>query len=169
MLPKYRFFRLNDFLCPPLHPPRDGYLRHLKAERAIAKTNKRVIDRLRQSSNPIKLDLGSGPTPGADGWTTVDLTHGCDLRLDISVPLPFGENEVAEIYASHVLEHFHYRDLIRILADWHRVLRPAGPIRVAVPDARIWIKAYTSDDRFDEALSTASTRQRYITIPAVFL
>ena len=128
------------------------FLRDLKTERAVAKANERVINRRRQSGNPIKLDMGAGLDSRVNGWTTVDLAPGCDLRLDLSEPLPLGENQVDEIYASHLLEHFNYRDLMKMLADWHRVLRPAGRIRVAVPNARIFINAYVSDDRFDQAL-----------------
>ena len=110
-----------------------------------------MIDRLRQSGSPIKLDLGAGPDSRMDGWTTVDLASGGDLRVDLLDPLPLRENEVDEIYASHLLEHFDYRDLMKMLADWHRVLRHGGRLRVAVPNARIFINAYVSDDRFDEA------------------
>ena len=38
------------------------------------------------------------------------------------------------IYASHVLEHFGRHAFRAPLLEWHRVLRPGGVLRLAVPD-----------------------------------
>ena len=53
-----------------------------------------------------------------------DLRHG----------LPFESNVADFIFCSHVLEHFHREDAERLLREMHRVLKPHGRIRVAVPD-----------------------------------
>jgi predicted SAM-dependent methyltransferase len=110
------------------------------------------MDRLRQSDAPIRLELGSGPKKGTNGWTTVDLAGHCDLQLDLAEPLPFRDAEVAEIYSSHLLEHFDYRDLVKLLAECHRVLRPEGRFKAVVPDARIYVNGYVREEPFDEAL-----------------
>jgi predicted SAM-dependent methyltransferase len=48
---------------------------------------------------------------------------------------PFDDRTVAEIYASHVLEHLGYkRDLPAALHEFHRVLVPGGTLRISVPD-----------------------------------
>jgi predicted SAM-dependent methyltransferase len=40
-----------------------------------------------------------------------------------------------EIYASHVAEHFDYRDqLLATLKEWRRVLMPGGSLYLSVPD-----------------------------------
>jgi hypothetical protein len=52
--------------------------------------------------------------------------------------LDYPEDSVDEIRASHVLEHFSHREVGDVLNDWHRVLKPGGRLRVAVPDFE-WI------------------------------
>jgi predicted SAM-dependent methyltransferase len=55
--------------------------------------------------------------------------------LDLS---RFADDTFTELYASHVLEHFDYRaELIGALAEWRRVLRPGGVLRLSVPDLDI--------------------------------
>ncbi len=50
----------------------------------------------------------------------------------------FDNNTFAEIYASHVVEHFDYkRELLHTLKEWRRVLRPGGKLYVSVPDMDI--------------------------------
>src|SRR5205807_1511865 len=63
----------------------------------------------------IKLNLGSGPVKGRDGWLTVDQYEGVDIQWDLNSALPFPDGSVSQIYSSHVLEHFYYRDLTRLL------------------------------------------------------
>ncbi len=47
----------------------------------------------------------------------------------------FSDETFAEIYASHVLEHFDYAgELDTALKEWCRVLRPDGKLYVSVPD-----------------------------------
>jgi predicted SAM-dependent methyltransferase len=80
----------------------------------------------------VKLNLGSGPAKLA-GWCNVDADASAlpDLHADIA-HLPFEDESVEEIYASHVLEHFDYRE--PVLEEWRRVLVPGGQITVIVPD-----------------------------------
>jgi SAM-dependent methyltransferase len=48
--------------------------------------------------------------------------------------LPF-ESAIADfIFCSHVLEHFHRADAEKLLREMHRVLKPGGRVRIAVPD-----------------------------------
>jgi predicted SAM-dependent methyltransferase len=47
----------------------------------------------------------------------------------------FADGTFAQLYASHVLEHFDYKDAIAaVLREWHRVLKPGGILCVSVPD-----------------------------------
>lgn len=52
----------------------------------------------------------------------------------------FADNSVAEIYASHVLEHFYYglnNELLNTLSEWHRVLQPGGRLYISVPNLQV--------------------------------
>ena len=64
--------------------------------------------------------------------------------------LPFDDNSVQVLYASHVLEHVSYNYdlhnerpvLFETLKEWKRVLKPNGILYVAVPDANFNQKKY---------------------------
>ena len=61
----------------------------------------------------------------------------------------FDDNSVDLIYASHVLEYFDRQEVIKVLKEWQRVLRPGGVLRLAVPDfdsmARLYIEGTPLD------------------------
>ncbi|MEK6285221.1 MAG: methyltransferase domain-containing protein [Acidobacteriota bacterium] len=81
-----------------------------------------------------------------------DITGGGDIRLDLTQSIPFPDNSVELIYSSHVLEHFSYPiPMIHLLRECHRILKPGGTLRVAVPDARIFLNAYVDPGSFDKA------------------
>jgi predicted SAM-dependent methyltransferase len=64
-----------------------------------------------------------------------------DVR-DLSF-LPDGAADL--VYASHVLEYFDRVEAPEVLHEWRRVLRPAGVLRVAVPDFEALAAVYTRD------------------------
>jgi predicted SAM-dependent methyltransferase len=71
------------------------------------------------------------------GWEVLDaiaaghVDHVGNAR-DLS---RFADGTFVQVYASHVLEHFDYRDEIAaVLKEWHRVLTPGGTLCVSVPD-----------------------------------
>jgi hypothetical protein len=74
------------------------------------------------------LNIGSGRTtlPGFEPWDIKDRKPG--------FPLGVPDNSIGEIYASHVLEHFSWRETQAVLSDWFRALEPGARCRVAVPD-----------------------------------
>jgi len=80
----------------------------------------------------MKLNLGAGMQQIA-GWTTVDLDP--DMHPDIVGDiehLPFEDNSIDEIYASHCLEHVPYDS--PALSEWFRVLKRGAVCTVIVPD-----------------------------------
>src|ERR1051326_2208138 len=64
---------------------------------------------------------------GAD-WQVSPLVH------DLSQPLPFAENSISAVYASHVLEHLYRSQAVALLSECKRVLKPGGVLRLVVPD-----------------------------------
>lgn len=78
---------------------------------------------------PIKLDLGAGEIV-PEGFTPLGRGHnGSEIY-----PLPYADNSVDVIRASHVLEHFPHRQVDDVLKEWIRALKPGGILRIAVPD-----------------------------------
>jgi hypothetical protein len=76
----------------------------------------------------MKLNVGAGGLPLV-GYTPVDRKLGSE-----AYPLAYPDGSAEEIRASHVLEHFDWRTVPKVLADWYRVLKPGGILKVAVPD-----------------------------------
>ena len=113
-----------------------------------ASTLSKAVNALR-TTREIKIEIGSGPVKGRNGWLTIDQTDEADLNWDLNQPLPFPDNSIAMIYSSHVLEHFYYRELTRLLADCCRVLKSGGVFSVCVPDASKYVRAYTNPESLD--------------------
>lgn len=88
-----------------------------------------------------QLEIGSGPTRRTD-WLTLDMCKGADIFWDLRRKTPFNESTFDRVYCSHVLEHFSYPDLKKLLFEVRRILRPNGEFLIAVPDASIYVDAY---------------------------
>jgi predicted SAM-dependent methyltransferase len=71
------------------------------------------------------------------GWEILDVNAGPHVdHVGNAVDLArFADGSFTEVYASHVLEHFDYKeDLLTALREWHRILAPGGVLRLSVPD-----------------------------------
>lgn len=80
--------------------------------------------------NSICLDLGSGSNVKS-GYVGLDLrTSG----VDVFGKLPYSDNSVSKIWASHILEHESHRRTVEVLQEWRRVLVPNGIIEIVVPN-----------------------------------
>lgn len=101
----------------------------------------RVLLRAKQID---KLEIGAG-AKGRNGWVTLDL-YGADYIWDLRWTLPLRDASVGEVYSSHVMEHFSYPDLIRLLSEVRRVLKPGGVYKAAVPNAALYVDAYVKRD-----------------------
>lgn len=115
-----------------------------RLERRNIRLAKTMITNLLDKNEKIQIELGSQKF--REGWIIVDIGLGADLRLDLTNDLPFPDNTVTSIYSSHLLEHFSYTDMINLLKEIYRILKPEGTFSVAVPDASIFIQAYCTKD-----------------------
>ncbi len=90
-----------------------------------------------------KLNLGGRGTKIA-GFQTVDLSeeHDVQVKSDVSNLWMFKDNEVDEIYASQILEHFPHVKTESVLKEWYRVLKPGAKITIGVPDFKRAIEIY---------------------------
>jgi len=102
----------------------------------------------------MKLNIGCF-TVMYKGWLNIDMLHldayarerGFDFfRHDISYGLPLANESVDFIFASHVLEHVTVTDGFIFLNACHRVLKPGGVMRVAVPDLAMLCEQYQRGD-----------------------
>lgn len=83
----------------------------------------------------MKLHLGCGKRfiPGFIHIDAVDYPH-VDHVSTIENLSFIPDGSVDLIYNCHVLEHFKRRDVLKVLKEWNRTLKPGGVLRVSVPD-----------------------------------
>lgn len=100
------------------------------------------------------LNLGCGRRIHAD-WENVDFAASAPgvRAYDLRKGIPYPDASFDVVYHSHLLEHFSKQSAPGFLLECHRVLKPGGILRVAVPDLEGIARAYL------EALSKASEAQ----------
>jgi predicted SAM-dependent methyltransferase len=75
------------------------------------------------------------------------------LYFDAIDGLPIESEAARHIHCEHFLEHLEYRDALHFLRECHRVLDRCGTMRIIVPDAERYLRAYCAgDDAFFERL-----------------
>lgn len=89
-----------------------------------------------KSPSSVRLNLGAG-TVEIPGFTPIDRKQGRE-----AYPLDYPDGSVAEIRASHLLEHFPHGKVDAVLQEWVRVLEPGGRICLSVPDFAVLAEAY---------------------------
>ncbi|HEY0097747.1 MAG TPA: methyltransferase domain-containing protein [Pyrinomonadaceae bacterium] len=120
-----------------------GTLREeLKLTRCRWKARRRVDGHIFAGSG-YKLHLGSGPRV-VPGWFNIDGApqDQLDLQWDLRTPLPFANRSCRLIYSEHLLEHLFKEDALNLLQECNRLLEPGGSIRLGVPDAELYLRAY---------------------------
>ena len=98
-------------------------------------------------NDEVKLNLGSGSTKGKNGWVNVDL-FGADINHDLTKGVPLDDNTVDAVYSSHVFEHIPYKDLLNVIKEIRRILKPGGKLLVCVPNAGLYLRAYFNNEMF---------------------
>jgi predicted SAM-dependent methyltransferase len=120
----------------------------LYGTRALAPVARRRAARLALNRQPLLLHLGSGKIL-LERWVNVDLVGmNPDVWWDLLKPLPWPDASADGVFLEHVIEHFPLDDVLRMLRDIRRVLRPGGVARVAVPDLGRFMKSYAGDGEF---------------------
>jgi len=93
----------------------------------------------------MKLHLGCGKRDFGSEWTHIDGGNFPYLHSHDITKLPFEDNSVDLVYASHVLEYFDRQKVVLVLKEWYRVLTQGGILRLAVPDFEVITKLYFSE------------------------
>ena len=89
------------------------------------------------------------------------------IAADLRRPLPFPDRCFTAVYAAHVLEHLAPAAAFGLMKECRRVLRPAGIVRIVVPDLERVTRDYLASlDRAAAADATADARweHRWLTV-----
>ena len=95
----------------------------------------------------IKLHIGCGSRDFGRDWLHIDGNRTyphVDLHNIHDIELP--DDSVELIYASHLLEYFDRKEVLPLLAEWNRVLKKGGVLRLSVPDIQRLIEIYREND-----------------------
>ena len=91
-----------------------------------------------QAHSKVKLNLGCGDKiiPGYINIDAVSSRAGSkpDLIADIRDLKNVKTSIADEILAVHVIEHFHYWEVVPLLSSWRRILKPGGKIILECPN-----------------------------------
>lgn len=103
----------------------------------------RGIRKDKRMSDQVCLNLGCWHRH-IPGWVHVDL---CDMphidhKTSIDKLPMFEDGSVDLIYSSHSFPYFDRQEAVGVLAEWHRVLKPGGTLRLAVTDFDALLKVY---------------------------
>lgn len=99
--------------------------------------------RLLAGQRGLHLHLGCGDRT-VPRWLNIDAFErkGLDLRWDLRDPLPCDEGIAELVYSEHFLEHLDRTDAEAFLSEVFRLLRSDGILRLGVPDAELYLRAY---------------------------
>jgi predicted SAM-dependent methyltransferase len=102
---------------------------------ASGKLSRALFPRPHPAAQELYLHLGCGSIDhprfvNVDGYPLPHVHHVRSIA-DLS---PFADGSAGLVYASHCLEHFPRAAVPRVLAEWRRVLRAGGVLRLSVPD-----------------------------------
>ena len=93
----------------------------------------------------IKLNIGCGWRNFGEDWVHIDGGDYDHLDYTDITKLEFKDNTIDLIYASHVIEYFDREEVIPLLQEWFRVLKPGSKLRIAVPDFEAMVKLYLEE------------------------
>jgi len=78
-----------------------------------------------------KVNLGCGRNI-LPGWINVDKIEEADVRWNLNrFPYPFESHSIDYVLMKHVLEHLD--DVIKVMEEVHRILKPHGVVEIIVP------------------------------------
>lgn len=89
------------------------------------------------------LNFGCGDVFHPD-WVNIDAAPA-DARViahDVRRGLPYADDSFDVVYGSHVVEHLDTAAAARLLRECLRVLKPAGIVRLVVPDLEAIVRLY---------------------------
>jgi len=94
-----------------------------------------------------RLNVGCGPCV-IPGWMHADRldAEGIDFSGDIRAGLPVESDHFEYIVGMHMLQDVAYPDVLPVLCELRRILKPDGILRLGLPDLDKAIAAYLRHD-----------------------
>tara|TARA_R100000805_G_C3616111_1_gene117795 strand:- start:354 stop:896 length:543 start_codon:yes stop_codon:yes gene_type:complete len=100
----------------------------------------------------VKLHLGCGKKDFGKSWIHIDGGNFEHLHSHNIRELPFEDETVDLIYASHVLEYFDRDEVLVVLREWKRVLKKGGILRLSVPNFDVLSRLYQKGIPLEEVV-----------------
>lgn len=89
------------------------------------------------------LEIGPGRNPLNAGWDQLDVLPGRTYHAEWGEGgLPIQDNQYDFIFASHVLEHVAWFNVVNALSEAYRILVPGGKLQIWVPDFRVIVQSW---------------------------
>ena len=90
----------------------------------------------------MKLNLGCGKKH-KEGYINIDIQEPCDLKHDLSTPLPYEDNSVDEVYSEgNFVCLFSDNEWTKLKHEMVRVLKPGGKLEIIFLDFEYILKAF---------------------------
>jgi SAM-dependent methyltransferase len=95
-----------------------------------------------------RLNWGCGTQP-EPGWINSDRKRapGIDIACDIREGLPLPDESIDYAVSIHALPEVPYPELVPVLTELRRVLKPGGVLRLGLPNLEHAVDAYRRGDR----------------------
>lgn len=120
------------------------------------------LAKITKREKEIWLELGAGAKRGVGHWITIDINGQCDVYYNLAKGIPFPDKSIGRIYSSHVFEHLTHEQAKYCLSECVRVLKEGGEFSIAVPNARIFVDAYLSNNELKEKSFEVNTPIDYL-------
>ena len=93
----------------------------------------------------IKVHIGCGNRNFGEDWYHIDGSDYPHIKSHDIVNLPFENDSIDIIYASHVFEYFDREHGLEVIKYWRKYLKLGGILRLAVPNFKSYAKLYVDE------------------------